>query len=222
MKILLDFRGNFLYFVKIYGFMEKWQQRRISNSTSTFMYHWYAVHTKPLREYDVEFLLIQQGIEVFFPRVRGLKPRRGYPDAPFFPRYLFVYADFEQVALSGIQWLPGVHRIVAFGGCPAIVPDEAIRVIKERLAEIEGAGGLAAWRLRKGERVRITSGPFQDMEGLFDGTVRSGERVRLLLELLGRICVVEVGTGNVEPVRLKHPRRTRGRGRWIRQQLDSL
>jgi transcription antitermination factor NusG len=109
-----------------------------------------------------------------------------------------------------------VHRVVAFGESPAVVPDEAVRIIMERLTEIEKAGGLTVWRLRRGERVRITSGPFQDLEGIFDGVVRAGERVRLLMELLGRICRVEVGAEDIEPMRAKIPRRTRGRGRWIR------
>jgi transcriptional antiterminator RfaH len=167
-------------------------------------------------EYEVEALLIQQEIEVFLPKVRSSTPRRKQQDAPFFPRYLFIRVDLERVALSSIQWLPGVHRIVTFGECPAVVPEDVIVAIKEQLNEIDAAGGLAVWRLRQGERVRITSGPFRDVEGLFDGTVRAGERVRLLLRLLGRICRVEVGIEDVEPVRIKIPRRTRGKGRWIR------
>ncbi|MBI4531472.1 MAG: hypothetical protein HY709_08095 [Candidatus Latescibacteria bacterium] len=181
------------------------------------MHHWYAVHTKPLVECEVEALLIQQGIEVFLPKVRSITPRRRRPDAPFFPRYLFLRVDLERVAVSTIQWLPGVHRILAFGGRPVVVPEEVIVEIKERLNEIEAAGGLAVWHLRQGERVRVVSGPFRDVEGLFDETVRAGERVRLLLRLLGRVCTVEVGIEDVEPLRVKIPRRTRGKGRWIRQ-----
>jgi len=181
------------------------------------MHHWYAVHTKPLKESEVEALLIKQGIEVFLPKVRSTTPRRRRPDAPFFPRYLFLRVDLERVAVSTIHWLPGVHRIVAFGGRPAVVPEDVIVAIRERLHEVEAAGGLAIWNLRQGERVRVSSGPFRDVEGLFDRTVRAGERVRLLLMLLGRVCTVEVGIEDVEPVRVKVPRRTRGKGRWIRQ-----
>lgn len=178
---------------------------------------WYALHTKPRLEFHVEGLLTEEGIETYLPRMTRRSARTGkHSETAFFPRYLFIHVDLSEVALSYIQWLPGVTRLVSFGGgFPSQIPDRVVCIIRDRLSEIRNVGGLAAWRFRKGEIIRVTSGPFEDIEGVFDSALRSGERVRLLLDLLGRVCTVEVDADAIESVGGKRLRRTRGKGRVI-------
>ncbi|MDQ7029102.1 MAG: transcription termination/antitermination NusG family protein [Ardenticatenia bacterium] len=183
---------------------------------------WYTVHTKPNAEYRVARLLQEKGIEVFFPEIRSWRPRRGYLTEPLFPGYLFVRADWSDVPLTVVVWTPGVHRVVGFGGQPAVVPDETIGAIRERLEELEAQGGLRPYRLQPGERVRFVAGPFQGLEAVFDGYLRASDRVRVLLEFLGQVHQADVPVTHVTPIAntppcaSRPPRRTRGKGRWIR------
>ncbi len=188
---------------------------------------WYAVHTKPNAEYRAARLLREKGLEVFFPQVRSWKPRRGYRTEPLFPGYLFVRADWEQVSITTVVWTPGVHRVVGFGGRPAVVPAEAIVYIRQQAERLDAEGGLRPHRFRPGERVRFVAGPFQGLEAVFEGYLHAPDRVRVLLDFLGRANRADVPVAHLEPAsrpgapsqfpsRSRPPRRTRGRGRWIK------
>lgn len=68
--------------------------------------------------------------------------------------------------------------------------------------------------------MRITAGPLQGLEGVFDGPMTAAERVQVLLRFLGSERRVSVDVDAVEPNRNpiqdvieKRPRRSRGVGR---------
>lgn len=162
--------------------------------------HWYALHVKPHKERLVyERLLAPDGIpslssadgrlpyKVFFPAVH-VKPKnpRAAKIRPFFPGYMFVNADLEELGHNAFSWVPGTRGLVNFGGEPAIVPDQLILELKERVTKIETAGGLVFETYQPGERVRIVSGPFAGYDGIFDATLPGGERVQVLLSFLSR------------------------------------
>jgi len=185
---------------------------------------WYAIHTKPRQEEVAAGQLGRRGVEVFLPRVT--ERRRGEPPRvrPFFPGYLFVRADLEAVGISALQWVPGVCRLVAFGGVPARVPEAAIALIRRQLAQIEAQGGFPRMRFRPGERVRVREGPLAGLEGIFEGPAGPAERVRILLRFLGECNRAVVPLDMLEGVapRPHPPRRTRGKGRKIRWHVDTL
>ena len=91
------------------------------------------------------------------------------------------------------------------------VPGTLIVQLKRRLKEIRAAGGLALQGLRAGDRVRVTGGPFQGYEGVFDTRLSGTDRVRLLLELIGdsqrrsslqRSIPVELNVGEIVKLRV--------------------
>jgi transcriptional antiterminator RfaH len=160
------------------------------------MEHWYALYTKPKKEHQVDSLLRGRGIQTYLPTVKRKTRRRDRPDrVVYFPCYVFARLDFKVVPRSSIAWMPGVRRIVAFGDQPAIVADELVDLIRQRLGGIEqvGYGGL-----RQGDRVRITSGPLRDLEAIFDRPVARGERVRVLLEVMGRMTPAEIDYSEIK------------------------
>ncbi len=192
---------------------------------------WYTVHTKPLREVLVADLLQERlSLAVFLPEAlqwyRGQMVMR-----PFFPRYLFVEADLQKVEVSSINSLPGVIRLVSFGGMPQPLQPHIIEAIRKRLAAINAAGGLPRYGWNPGDRVRVTDGPLAGLEAVFQGPMKPAQRVKILLQFLGRLQTVEVPPEHLEPIRTTpnppHPprttpnpshsrRTTRGRGRRIR------
>ncbi|MDH7487821.1 MAG: transcription termination/antitermination NusG family protein [Anaerolineae bacterium] len=183
------------------------------------MPYWYALYTKPNAEARVARALHERGIEVFLPMVRKHRHHR-WQAGPLFPCYLFTQVDLEQVGYSAVVWTPGLRRIVAFGDKPAVVPEEAIEMIRRRLAEIEGQGGLPAHDFKPGDEVHFKEGPLQGLCAIFEGPMGPAERVRVLIEFLGQVNRAEVPLAVLERApsvegKRQRPRRTRGRGRRI-------
>ncbi|MFQ5575781.1 MAG: transcription termination/antitermination protein NusG [Anaerolineae bacterium] len=178
------------------------------------MEQWYALHAKPKREHQVARILQQRGLQTFLPEIDLLRKK-----APFFPGYLFVKVDFGAVGLRQIQWTPGLRRIVSFEGRPAVVPAEVIKLVRRKLGQ---AVARAAFPFKPGDPVRITGGPFKDMDAIFQGPFAPAERVQVLLHVLGRANRVQMAAADLQTAPSapaaapsKRPRRTRGRGRRI-------
>jgi transcriptional antiterminator RfaH len=143
---------------------------------------WYAIHTKPMEEGRVESNLMAWGVETFAPKVRVRRDNEFtgkpvYYTRPMFPRYTF--AKFK---LSGylrkITFTRGVQKIVSFGGLPAMIDDEIIELIRERINE---EGFVKLDDFRPGDRVVIKGGAFKNLVGIFDSTLKDHERVSILL-----------------------------------------
>ena len=148
---------------------------------------WYAMRSKPCKEDFLWEQLCAREIECFFPRVRvQAVDSRSRKVRPYFPGYLFIHADLEQVGLSALQWMPGAAGLVAFGGQPAWVPENLIHAIRRRVGEIEAAGGETLAGLKYGDPVVIREGPFAGYQAIFDARLSGDDRVRVLLSLLSR------------------------------------
>jgi transcription elongation factor/antiterminator RfaH len=162
------------------------------------MKHWYALYTKPKMERQVSTLLDKKGIQTYLPLVEVPdKKRPGWVKQPFFPCYLFAQADLDVVGRGALAWTPGLRRLVGFDGEPAIVGDDIIAVLQKRLAEKRGRR-LLDERFRPGERVVITTEPFQGFEAVFAQTLSASGRVRVLLNYLGRQMSCEVNIDTLE------------------------
>lgn len=146
---------------------------------------WYALRSKPRKEDAVWRQLRSENIEVFYPRIRvnPVNPR-SKKIKPYFPGYMFVCIDLEQTGVSRFQWMPHTLGLVSFGGEPSHVPDNLIIEMRKRIVEIAEAGGELFDGLHSGDNVRISSGPFEGYEAIFDTRLPGSERVRVLLELL--------------------------------------
>jgi transcriptional antiterminator RfaH len=154
------------------------------------MEHWYALYTKPHKEFQVNDQLQAQGIETYLPTVLRKVRRRDRPDLKvYFPCYLFARLDFDDVRRSSIAWMPGIRRIVSSGDQPLAVAEEVVKLIRRRLKDVEE---VSYGHFRQGDRVRITSGPLRDLEAVFDRPLSSADRVRILLGVMGRMKAVEI------------------------------
>jgi transcriptional antiterminator RfaH len=147
--------------------------------------HWYALRSKPRKEEVLWRQLRAQEFEVFFPRLRvqPVNPR-SRKLRPYFPGYMFVQTDLEEVGLSIFQWMPHAIGLVSFDNEPAIVPDNLIYAVQKRVDEIAAAGGEFFDGLKFGEMVRISAGPFAGYEAIFDARIPGTERVRVFIQML--------------------------------------
>jgi transcriptional antiterminator RfaH len=147
--------------------------------------YWYALRSKPRKEEVAYRQMLNQNIEVYYPRIRvhPVNPRAKKVQ-PYFPGYLFVHVDIDVLGLSYFQWMPHTLGLVCFGDEAAIVPDHLIAELKKRVKEITEAGGEFFDGLKSGETVYIRQGPFAGYEAIFDTRISGSERVRVLLKLL--------------------------------------
>jgi transcriptional antiterminator RfaH len=161
------------------------------------MEHWYALYTKPHKEHHVGSFLKSRGLETYLPTVQVRKNGRRKVE-PFFSCYLFARFDPSD-ALPGIRWTPGLRRIVKYGGQLATVPDEVISSMRRRMAE-KGEVSYQLPQFKRGDRVAIRSGAFRDLEAIFDQSLSSRERARVLVEFLGRWTPCQVSLDWLERV----------------------
>lgn len=147
--------------------------------------YWYALRTKPHKEPFVhKQLQAREEVAVFFPalRVKPVNPR-SRKIRPYFPGYLFVQADLEVLGQNAFSWLPGVVGLVRFGGEAAVVPENLIHELQQRLAKAQMVE-KNRHRFQPGDRVRVVSGPLSGYEGIFDTHLSGADRVQILLAFL--------------------------------------
>ncbi len=164
---------------------------------------WYALRSKPNKEEVAWQQVRARGFESFFPRLRArtINPR-ARQIKPYFPGYLFVRADLTAVGSSVFQYLPYANGLVCFGGEPVSVPERLIQALHRRMEEIAAAGGEVFDGLKSGDPVSIHTGPFAGYDAIFDARLSGGERVRVLLEMLGgRRVPVELSAAQIERIK---------------------
>jgi len=88
---------------------------------------WYVIYTKPCREMQVCRYFQSHSFEVFYPTIK-VKPAdpRSLSTCPYFPRYLFLHVNLDEIGISIIQWVPGAVGLVRFGGQPAALSVEVM------------------------------------------------------------------------------------------------
>jgi transcription elongation factor/antiterminator RfaH len=152
---------------------------------------WFALYTKPHKEYVVQGLLRSQDVETYLPEIAVAVRRRDRRDKrPFFPHYLFARLDPHGEQMPKVQWTPGLRRIVSAGGRPVPIPNEVVAHIRQRLETMVEEIALAPFE--QGEIVRVTHGPFEGLDALFDRALSPDGRVRVLLELMGRLVAADL------------------------------
>ena len=162
--------------------------------------YWYVLRSKPNKEELLWEQLNIRKVETFYPRIRvqPVNPR-ARKVKPYFPGYVFVHVDLEQMGLSALQWMPGATGFVSFDHQPSVVPEGLVQAIQKKVDAINAAGGEIFVDLEAGDRVEITSGPFAGYEAIFDSRLPGRERVRVLLQLLqGRSAKMEIHPGLLE------------------------
>jgi transcription antitermination factor NusG len=127
--------------------------------------------------------------------VRRWKDRRKELDMALFPGYVFVKLNLQD--RLGVLRAPGVLRFVTFQGQPAAVSDSEIHALEASLSA--GLRPQPHPYLRQGKRVRVTSGPLANTEGIMIRR-KDGFRLVLSINLITRSVMLEVDESDVEPV----------------------
>ena len=162
---------------------------------------WFCLRTQPKHEHIAAATLRRQlNITCFSPRVRYRKAtRRGavwFVEA-MFPGYLFAEFVYPRHHRQ-VQHSPGVQGIVHFGDEVATLDPYTMENLRENTGEDETV--TFDPEIQIGQPVRIAEGPFQGLEALVTRLLPAQERVRVLLEFLGRSVEADVATPKVLPL----------------------
>lgn len=166
---------------------------------------WYALYTRPRHEKAVAKNLIAKGFTIFLPLYSAphrWKDRTKVIMLPLFSCYVFIQWCAHRHL--DVVTTPGVHSLVCCGDLPARIPQaeiEGIRQLVERSIKIEPHPFI-----RYGDRVRVTAGPLEGIEGILVRK-KNFNRIVLTVELLGKSAAAEVDVSLVE--RINSPGRFR-------------
>ena len=164
--------------------------------------HWYLVYTKPRQESVAEENLQRQGFDIWLPRLRVSRRRRGrWVEAveAMFPRYLFIRLQPGGDDFAPIRSTRGVSGLVRVGADPARVPDQVVQALRQATDPETGLLNPETRALARGDLVEVLEGPFEGLRGVFQ--LQSGdERVLILLDVLGKANRVKLSRHQVKAV----------------------
>ena len=157
------------------------------------MSFWAAAQTIAQREEPVAERLKRIGYHVLAPKGRFRIDGRMRIMAVF-PGYCFLHVI---QSWYDARWTQGVLRLVMAGDQPAKLPDWEI----EKILRQTQPNGLVRipkkqpipprTRITEGTTVRILTGSFRGIHAIYEG-MDEQQRQRVLLDLLGRQCRVEL------------------------------
>jgi transcriptional antiterminator RfaH len=160
---------------------------------------WHVVQTRPRSENKAALHLQRQGFEVYLPRYlkrRSHARKVDFVPAPLFPQYLFVAVDLLAQRWRAVNSTIGVTRLICHGQLPV----EVQRSVVESLQRRHDAQGFVQQHrnvMKPGQKIRVRDGAFSDFLGSFE-SMNDGERVAVLLDLLGRKVRVVMSVDIIE------------------------
>ena len=135
---------------------------------------WYVLCCKPHKEQVILQQLQHMGFETYFPCSFSQNGKTGKLELkPYFPGYLFVRANLNEVSLSTFQWMPHTEGLVCFESRPAFVPDHLLRAVRRHVSEVHSSTLSTA-----------STGADAGYDAILDMSLSGDERVSGLLRIL--------------------------------------
>ena len=160
---------------------------------------WFVCQTNPREEKRAKYFLEEKGFEVFLPmmeasRTMGLKAI--LLQRPLFPNYLFVRMKGTEDA-AFVKWTQGIRKMLPDSLTPLALEDgviESIRMLGDK------KGLVRKKPLRARDQVRVVTGPFRGLMGIFDHWASDQGRVAILLQCVNYQARVDLHYTQVEKV----------------------
>lgn len=161
---------------------------------------WYVIHSRPKCEHLAASLMLGlPGVETYCPRIRFQRStRRGkvwFVEA-LFPGYFFArFIPAESV--RAVRHSQNVIRIVDFGDQMVPVADGVIAALRQEMSHQDVKEIQVG--VTVGDTVEVTEGPMKGLKGIVNSLMDGQERVRILMEFLGRENLIEVSAQRLLP-----------------------
>ena len=156
--------------------------------------YWYVLHTRSHCEQLVCNQLTAKGFHTFLPKINLWSQRAGKRhliSEPMFPGYLFLRHTMDKTCYIAVRKARGLVRILGeHWDRLSVVPDAQIEAIQTTLSV--SIPVMPHPYLREGQRVRITQGPLQGVEGILVQCKPIKGLLILSVDLLQRSIAVEL------------------------------
>jgi len=114
-----------------------------------------------------------------------------------FPGYIMVHMDLDEHSWDIVRNTPGVAGFVSTGLKPVPLAEDEANTILKRMEEVPSEVSVA---FKKGDSVRVTSGPFIDFIGKIEEVNMDKGKAVVSLSLFGRETPVELDFLTVEKI----------------------
>lgn len=159
---------------------------------------WYCLRSQPKHEHiGAAHLRLLEDVTVFCPRLRFKRAtRKGvvWATEAMFPGYLFARFDLATMHRS-VCYAHGISGIVRFADRYPTVEAGALSQLIDQTDE-SGVNELS-YNLAQGDDVKIVGGAFAGLNAVITQVLPAKERVRILMDFLGRKLEAEVESSKV-------------------------
>ena len=171
---------------------------------------WYAVHTYSGHENKVKTNIERRAAaqpevrdrigRILVPteeETRTRNGRRSTVKRKVFPGYVLIEMDLNDQTWYLVKNTIGVTGFVSSGNKPVPLLEHEVQNIITAL-ESGGIQTQVAWK--KGDVIRVTSGPFADFNGTIEDVNADKQKVRVLISIFGRDTPLELDFNQIERV----------------------
>jgi transcriptional antiterminator RfaH len=161
---------------------------------------WYCLRSQPKHEHIAAAHLRKlEGVTVFCPQIRFKKMTRRclvWVTEAMFPGYLFAHFDLTEMHRR-VRYVRGVAGIVRFGELYPTIDDAVLAQLRDRVggADVKEL----SYELSEGDKVRIAEGAFAGLEVCVTRALPAKERVKVLMDFLGRKIEAEIEHSRILP-----------------------
>lgn len=171
--------------------------------------HWYVIHCYSGYENKVRHA-IEQRIEtmgmrdrifdVIIPTEEEIEVKDGKRrtiERRVFPGYILVEMKLDEDSWYVVRNTPGVTGFVGMGNDPTPLSEEEVKQI---MARMDDDKPIFKVNFKVGQKVRISSSPFNDFIGTVAAIDADKAKVRVIVEFFGRETPVELDFMEVEKI----------------------
>jgi transcriptional antiterminator RfaH len=161
---------------------------------------WYCLRSQPKHEHiAAAHVRLLEGVTVFCPRIRFKRlTRQGlvWVTEAMFPTYLFAHFDLGERHRQ-VRYAHCVIGIVQFGNRYPIIEEGTLLFLRDQtgVAEVKEL----TYELSQGDQVKVVGGVFAGLEAVITQILSAKERVRILMDFLGRPMEAEVERSSILP-----------------------
>ena len=162
---------------------------------------WLVAYTKPRLEQVALQNLERQHFETYLPLYKKFKSNKTGPVPllePMFPRYIFFRPSTPQQSIETVRSTKGISHIVRFGFELGIVSADMVASLREFEVSQNQATLQEMSNFKVGQKVKLKHVALGAFEGLIQSV--SKKRVAVLLEIMGRKTLVQMGHHQIEAV----------------------
>jgi transcriptional antiterminator RfaH len=159
---------------------------------------WYCLRAQPKHEHiAAAHLRVLEGVTVFCPRIRFKRATRQglvWVTEAMFPGYLFAHFGLMEMHRQ-VRYAHGVSGIVRFADRYPTIDENALEQLRAHTGYSEVKE--LSYELSQGDDVRIVEGALAGLEAVVVQVLPAKERVKILMDFLGRKIEAEVEHASV-------------------------